>query len=238
MLAMCSGALRQYLLDHDALPDRSLVAAVPMSLRGPDGGLDVGSVVGSIGGLDGSAAGDREGGAGGPAGDAEPGTKPGRVGSSAGGNALGVILCPLATHQADAAARLAAIRAAMQRGKSIYAGMTRLQITAMSGLAIAPLALFLLPGMTRLARPPFNVLISNVPGPNKPLFWNGARMEGLYPLSIPYDGLALNITVTSYFENLEFGLTGCRRSVPSLQRILTHLETSLTELERATGIGG
>ena len=57
-------------------------------------------------------------------------------------------------------------------------------------------------------------------------------MTGAYPLSIPYEGQALNITVTSYVDNLQFGLTGCRRSVPHLQRLLTHLEDSLAELEK------
>jgi WS/DGAT/MGAT family acyltransferase len=194
MLAMCAGALRQYLLDLGALPDRPLVAAVPVSLRGSGGG----------------------------------GTE------ARGGNAVGIILCTLATDLPDAGDRLAAIRAATSAGKRAYAGLTPLQITVISALAMAPLALAPLPGMARLRPPPFNVLISNVPGPRRPLYWCGARLEGAYPLSIPYDGLALNITATSYDGALQFGLIGCRRSVPSLQRLLTHLETALADLEKAT----
>lgn len=190
-LAMCSGALRRYLLDLGALPDRSLVAAVPVSLRDPAAVADS-------------------------------------------GNAVGIILCTLATDETDPAARLAAVHASMRHGKSTYAGLSPLQITVISGLALAPLALAPIPGMVQLSRPPFNVLISNVPGPSKPLYWNGARMEGMYPVSIPYEGQALNITVASYAGNLEFGLTGCRRSVPSLQRLLGHLETSLAELEQVS----
>jgi len=199
VLAMCSGALRQYLLDLGALPDRSLVAAVPVSLR-PSSASDL------------------------PA-DA-----------AAGGNAVGMTLCTLATDLADPAARLAAIHESMRRGKAVYAGMTPLQVLAVSGLAMAPLALTPIPGVVQLTPPPFNLIISNVPGPAKPLYWNGARMEGMYPVSIPYEGQALNITVTSYADDLEFGLTGCRRSVPSLQRMLTHLDTALTDLERAAAI--
>jgi hypothetical protein len=63
----------------------------------------------------------------------------------------------------------------------------------------------------------------------------GARLDAFYPLSIPTVGQALNITVTSYVDNMEFGLTGCRRHVPHLQRLLGHLETALDELERAVG---
>jgi len=106
-----------------------------------------------------------------------------------------------------------------------------LQILALSGLTMAPLAFAPIPGVVRLTPPPFNLIISNVPGSPKPLYWNGAELQGMYPLSIPYDGQALNITITSYAGYLDFGLTGCRRNVPHLQRLLTHLDDSLKELE-------
>ncbi|HEX6353694.1 wax ester/triacylglycerol synthase family O-acyltransferase [Actinophytocola sp.] len=188
MLAMCSGALRKYLLDLGALPDRPLVAAIPMSLR---------------------------------------------AGEGFGGNAIGLILCNLATTEADAGDRLAAIHDSMLKGKQFYHGMSRLQILALSAVPLIPLGIGMIPGMVKVAPPAFNVLISNVPGPRKPLYWNGARMQGVYPLSIPYEGQALNITVTSYAGSLEFGLTGCRGTVPHLQRLLGLLDESLEELEKA-----
>jgi hypothetical protein len=67
------------------------------------------------------------------------------------------------------------------------------------------------------------------------LYWNGARLDGNYPFSIALDGQALNITLSNNGENLDFGLVGCRRSVPSLQRLLGHLEASLADLESAMG---
>jgi WS/DGAT/MGAT family acyltransferase len=152
---------------------------------------------------------------------------------SMGGNAVGIILCNLATDIEDPAARLAEIHASMQKGKQVYHGMSPLQITALSAIPMAPLAIATIPGALRITPPAFNVLISNVPGPRSSLYWDGARMTGAYPLSIPYEGQALNITVTSYVDTLQFGLTGCRRSVPHLQRLLTHLEDSLAELEKA-----
>lgn len=188
MLAMCSGALRKYLLDLGALPDKPLVAAIPMSLR---------------------------------------------TDRSVGGNAIGLILCDLATTEPDAAVRLETIHESMLKGKAVYHGMSRLQITALSALPLIPLAIGMIPGMVRITPPAFNILISNVPGPRRPLYWNGARMTGVYPLSIPYEGQALNITVTSYAGFLEFGLTGCRRTVPHLQRLLGLLEDSLAELEKS-----
>jgi diacylglycerol O-acyltransferase len=58
----------------------------------------------------------------------------------------------------------------------------------------------------------------------------------MYPLSIPIHGMALNITYTSYDEQMSFGLTDCRRTVPRLQRLLTHLDDELAALERPAGI--
>jgi diacylglycerol O-acyltransferase / wax synthase len=121
----------------------------------------------------------------------------------------------------------------MQQGKAMLDGRSVLQVSALSAVAMAPLALGSLFGVGRLLPLPFNLVISNVPGPREPLWFNGARLDAIYPLSIPTDGQALNITVTSYVDNMEFGLTGCRRSVPHLQRLLGHLETALLGLESA-----
>ncbi|HWB67029.1 MAG TPA: wax ester/triacylglycerol synthase family O-acyltransferase [Mycobacteriales bacterium] len=147
------------------------------------------------------------------------------------GNAVGLILCNLATDEPDPHRRLEAIQRSTRQGKQMLAGMSRLQITAMSALAMAPLALGMVPGAHRLVPLPFNLIISNVPGPRRPLWMCGAQLEAFYPLSIPTNGQALNITVTSYADHMEFGLTGCRRTMPHLQHLLAHLETSLAELE-------
>jgi hypothetical protein len=63
-----------------------------------------------------------------------------------------------------------------------------------------------------------------------------ARLEGMYPVSIAMDRLALNMTLTSYNDQVEFGLIGCRRTLPSMQRMLDHLEEGLAELEDAAGL--
>ncbi|MCY0610353.1 WS/DGAT domain-containing protein, partial [Klebsiella pneumoniae] len=78
--------------------------------------------------------------------------------------------------------------------------------------------------------------ISNVPGPVDPLYYGTARLDGSYPLSNIPHGQALNITLVNNAGNLDFGLVGCRRSVPHLQRLLAHLESSLKDLEQAVGI--
>src|SRR5688500_12919661 len=114
--------------------------------------------------------------------------------------------------------------------------MSQLQILAMSGLGVSPLVLMPMLRMQGLTRPPFNLVISNVPGPKKPLYLNGARLSGMYPLSVPYHGQAINITCTSYGGNMNFGITGCRRTAPRLQRLLVHLDDELTALEKAAGL--
>jgi hypothetical protein len=66
------------------------------------------------------------------------------------------------------------------------------------------------------------------------MYYNGARLDGNYPLGIALDGQAVNITLANNADNLDFGLVGCRRSVPHLQRLLGHLEDALKDLERAS----
>lgn len=79
-------------------------------------------------------------------------------------------------------------------------------------------------------------MISNVTGSKVPLYWNGARLDELYPLSIPVDGQALNITCTSTDDTIAFGLTGCREAVPGMSRLTRLLGEELRLLEHAAGL--
>lgn len=189
LLAMSAGALRAYLLEHNALPDAPLVAMTPVSLRRDDD---------------------------------EQST----------GNAVGAILASLATNEADPERRLAAIAESTRRAKSTLAGLNQLQVTALSAGVMLPMAINSFAGLYRWGTLPFNVVISNVPGPRESLYLHGARLSGLYPLSIPTNGQAMNITATSYVDDMGIGITACRRSVPHVQRMLTGLESALDELEK------
>jgi WS/DGAT/MGAT family acyltransferase len=193
VLAMCSGALRYYLLEQDALPDTPLVAMVPVSLRREDE-------------------------------------------ADAGGNLVGAILCNLATDADDPAQRLQAVSESMRNNKKVFSELPRVQALALSAMNMGSLALAAVPGWVNSTSPPFNLVISNVPGPQEQLYCGGARLDGNYPLSAILDGQALNITLVSNAGNLDFGLVGCRRSVPHLQRLLAHLESSLKDLEQAVGV--
>jgi diacylglycerol O-acyltransferase len=153
--------------------------------------------------------------------------------ADSGGNMTGVLLCNLATDTTDPAKRLDAINTSMRNNKKVMSQLPKMQALALSAMLMSPLALTMLPGFVSSTRPPFNIVISNVPGAREPLYWKGARLDGNYPLSIALDGQAMNITLANTADNLDFGLVGCRRSVPHLQRMLGHLEDSLKELERA-----
>jgi diacylglycerol O-acyltransferase len=153
-----------------------------------------------------------------------------------GGNAIGSVMVRLATDLSDPAGRLASITNSIRSGKAALATMTQTQIIAMSGLGVAPVVLAPILRMQGLSRPPFNLVISNVPGPKQPLYMNGAKLTGMYPMSIPMHGQAMNITCTSYDGRMNFGLVGCRRTAPHLQRLLTHLDQELDSLEEAVGV--
>lgn len=196
ILAMVSGALRDYLLEQHALPDEPMSAMVPVSLA-----------------LRADSAG-RE---------------------KSGGNQIGAIIVNLATDRENGSTRLEEISYSAKQAKKIMGDLTPTQILALSAIQMAPLALTPIPGFVRYAHPPFNVIVSNVPGPTEEMYFNGARLDGMYPVSIVLDGQALNITLTSRKGYLDIGLIGCRRSVPHLQRLLGHLEDALVELEQSWG---
>ncbi|MGB9224238.1 WS/DGAT/MGAT family O-acyltransferase, partial [Mycobacterium sp.] len=156
--------------------------------------------------------------------------------ADSGGNKVGSILCNLATDVEDPARRIEIIGESMRRNKKVLSELPSYQVMALSALNVAPLTLAGIPGFLTAVPPPFNIVISNVPGVGDPLYYGGAKLDGSYPLSNIPDGQALNITLVNNGGSLDFGLVGCRRSVPHLQRLLAHLETSLKDLEQAVGV--
>ena len=184
-LAMCASALRQYLLDLDALPEKPLVAMVPVSMRKDD---------------------------------------------SESGNQVAMVLANLATDVADPRERLDAIIRSMKASKERFGRMSQLEIMNYLAVVMAPSSINMATGIAPTWQA-FNITISNVPGPKKRLYFNGARMDGTYPVSIVLDGQALNITLTSYGEDMEIGLIACRRTLPHMQKLLQYLEDALVELE-------
>ncbi len=150
-------------------------------------------------------------------------------------NAVGMVCVDLATNVRDPARRMRAIKASMDAAKGQLEGMSGREIQIYTGISQAPMLLTQLTGMgNRL--PAFSTVISNVPGPRERRYWNGARLDGMYPVSIPFDGAAVNFTLVSNHENLDFGIIACRKSVPHVQRLIDFMEESLVELEDAAGL--
>ncbi len=158
-----------------------------------------------------------------------------RQDDSEGGNQVAMILANLGTHIADPSNRIEVIKASVRQAKERYKQMTPEEILNYTALMMAPAGLNMMTGLAPKWQA-FNVVISNVPGPKKTLYWNGAKLEGMYPLSIPVDHIALNITLLSYVDQLEFGFTACRRTLPSMQRLLDYVDNGIHELEVAAGL--
>jgi diacylglycerol O-acyltransferase len=148
-----------------------------------------------------------------------------------GGNAIGAILVSLATDVADPVERMRTIVASTTSAKEQLQGMSRGAIVQYSALLMAPLLLSSVPGTAGRLRPAFNVVISNVPGPDHPLYFRGWRLEAAYPVSIAYNGYALNITVESYAGLLGLCFIGCRDALPHLQHLAVYAKEALGELE-------
>lgn len=190
VLAVCGSALRDYLISQNGLPNKPLIALVPVSVRQDD---------------------------------------------SIGGNQVAGILANLGTHIADPSNRLMTIKASMAHAKKRYASMSASEMLNYTALKMLPALVHMTTGVIPQCQA-FNVVISNVPGPKKPLYWNGALLQGTYPISVPVNQIALNITTVSYIDQMEFGLTACRRSLPSMQRMLDYIDHGIRELEVAADI--
>lgn len=198
VMALCAGALRWWLTEHDALPTGPLVAAVPVSVRGKE----------------------------------HQGTY---------GNRVSAMLAALPTHLAEPVDRLRAVHEATRIAKEqhnaipadLLADVSHFAMPALAGQAARLAARLRV--LERVS--PFNLFISNVPGPNVPLYYAGAELLAYYPLSAIADGQGLNITVMSYRDTMFFGLTACRELVPDADRLADHLRSEIDVLVSATGTG-
>jgi WS/DGAT/MGAT family acyltransferase len=198
VMALCAGALRSWLLKHDALPEGPLVASVPVSIRTEE----------------------------------QKGTH---------GNRVSSVIAPLPTHLADPAARLEAVHEAMRAAKE--------QHNALPAELLTDIAQFSMPALANQANrlasrlrllervPPFNLIISNVPGPTVDLYLCGARLDGVYPLSAIADGQGLNLTVLGSNGKLNFGALADRDLVPDVDLITDALKDELATLSDVTGAG-
>ena len=149
------------------------------------------------------------------------------------GNAVAGFVCPLGTSEADPCARVRLIHEVTTAAKEQLRAMSAEALAQFALLGLAPLILGQMAGVLSYLPPLFNVTVSNVVASKTPLYLRGAALEALYPMSILFDGYALNITLVGYCDRVAVGFTGCRETIPSLQKLAVYTGAALTEMERA-----
>lgn len=198
VMALCTGALRRWLIDHNDLPDAPLRAMVPVSTRTAD-----------------EAAG--------------------------GGNQVSSMVAELPTNLDDPLARLKAAHVAMLAAKEQHAAIPAGMLTSFSEYTAPAAAQLVSKTLSDLRwadqfAPPFNVVVSNVPGPREPLYFSGALLEAAYPMSLISDGVGLNFTFASIRDRLFFGNVATPEYVPDIWNLTKYLAEELGVLRAALGL--
>lgn len=153
-------------------------------------------------------------------------------------NRVSAMLVSLATEIDDVIERVATIKESTREAKDSYKALPADMLRDWSMFA-APLVaaraarLYSRYKIADLHRPVFNTVISNVPGPGFPLYLAGAKLEHIFPVSIPADGVGVNITVQSYLDNVEFGVIADREAMPDVDRFVERLQAALDEMLEA-----
>lgn len=194
VLTICGGALRRYLQGHKELPEKSLVAAVPVSLR--------------------------------------------ELGDASNTNQVSGMTCAIGTDIEDPLKRLRAVNEYSKASKKQLGAVKDVipQDYTFFGAPILVSAMAQMQSKTDIVNmmpSPINVTISNVPGPRRHVYFAGSKVVAQFPVSICTHGCALNITLQSYVDRLEFGLIACKIAVPDVQDIADYIVEEFRLLQKA-----
>jgi diacylglycerol O-acyltransferase len=154
----------------------------------------------------------------------------------AAGNAFGTALCNLGTVLDDPRERLDLIHRSMAVAKRRVLDVGPVTSLLVAAPSILPTILLPMLPFDLGLRPGYNLPISNVPGPRQDLYWNGAHLDEMYPVSVVYDGMTLNVTGCSYADRICLGFLAGRDAVPDVESLVPHTEEALVELETALGV--
>ncbi|WP_094357062.1 WS/DGAT/MGAT family O-acyltransferase [Mycobacterium marinum] len=163
-----------------------------------------------------------------------------RTGERQYGNQISSMIVPIPTDQADARARLISahqvMRAAKERHRAIPAKLlTEANHTVPPALLTRAARVISMTTGSGWIRPPFNVTISNIPGSPDPLYCAGARVVSQHPVNVLLDGMGLSITLLSYQDRLDFGLTADRELLPDVWHLADELAAELSALAAEVG---
>src|SRR5438067_5820840 len=149
------------------------------------------------------------------------------------GNRIGMLAVPVFTDEADPVRRLRRTHEALKAAKDLHKALPAQLLqdaTQFIPPAVFARASRVTMSLAATRRPIWNLVISNVPGPQFPLYCAGARMEANYPVSVITDGMGLNITVMSYCGHLDFGIVADREQMPDVWCLIDWIEAELEEL--------
>jgi len=191
---LCGSSLRRFFKEYNALPEASLIGALPVSLQ--------------------------------------------ERSAQVAGNAIADLRVALGTHIGDPLARLEAVKAALDEVRRDRASLPASAVTPYVLLRSAPVYASQLPGVGRFVPPLYNLGVSNTLGPGQRLYYNGARLEAIYPLSQLMQFSALSIDCVSYAGTFNIGFTGARDTLPHLQRLAVYTGRAVDDLERLLGLSG
>jgi diacylglycerol O-acyltransferase / wax synthase len=152
------------------------------------------------------------------------------------GNMFGAWLCPLGTNLTDPAERLDLIHRSMSEGKHQVAVRGAAASLVLIAASVAPTVLLPMMPFAPKTHVGYNLPISHVPGPTDEMYWNGAHVEDIYPVSAVYDGQALNITTCAYADRIGFGYIAGGETFPDIAELIPLTEQALTELEKTVGV--
>jgi diacylglycerol O-acyltransferase len=163
----------------------------------------------------------------------------GRAEVSRGTNRVSTIFARLGTDIADPVVRLKELATSNAHAKAHFGAIPAEALQEWAQFA-APrtfgLAVRVIAGLRLAEKGPVihNLVISNVPGPPVPLYFLGARIDGLYPLGPIFHGAGLNITVMSSAGRMHVGLIACRDAIPDIDRLAEDFQDELDALYAAT----
>jgi WS/DGAT/MGAT family acyltransferase len=196
VVALCTGAVRHWLLARNELPDEPLVAMVPVSVRRREERGDY-------------------------------------------GNRISMMVVPIPTDEPDPLKRLQRTHDVLASAKDRHSALPANLLTDATSFippAVAALAARTTVDVLSRTRPPLNLVISNVPGPRKPLYLAGAQLQANFPVSVIVDGVGLNITVLSYQDHLDFGIVADREQVDDAWALFHQLGAALEQLDVRTPV--